>query len=92
MSKEKVVLPIMLSPIKAMTIVSQIQLALRHPDNQGPGAALARHIALEITNDLTEVHPDFEKLLAMGWDPRYDGRADEFMHILNKIGEEIDLM
>lgn len=54
-------LHLVISPVDAWILLSQLQLALRHPENQGPSAEIARKIArflqesMQLTGTLAEV-------------------------------------
>lgn len=37
-----------LQPVEAWVLLSQLQLALRHPENTGPSAKVSRQLALKI--------------------------------------------
>jgi hypothetical protein len=59
----------------AIILVSQVQLATRHPKNIGP----ARKKAESIMRDMCEMlgnkyadYPELKELLDKGWDPKYD--------------------
>ena len=56
----------------AFIIHAQIQLALRHPRNQGPSSDIAKHIASCIEKVLSEGRPEIAKLFQIGWNPEYD--------------------
>lgn len=56
---------------EALLLIGQLQLALRHPLNQGPGAAFVRDITRRIETHLGTT-PGMRWLIARGWDPSYD--------------------
>lgn len=64
---------------EALILLSQLQLALRHPANQGPGAAFVRDMTTRIEAHLGAT-PGLRWLIARGWDPSYDVPAGEGHH------------
>lgn len=55
-----------------LTLISQLQLALRHPGNKGLGAQFTRRLLDDIISDMDAKSPGIGKLLAMGHDPQHD--------------------
>jgi hypothetical protein len=55
----------------AVTLIAQLQLALRHPSNTGPSADQARYFAAYLINQLNPPEA-LSKLLNAGWDPNQD--------------------
>ena len=53
-------------------IISQIQTALRHPKNTGPGANIAKQIAEQWIVDVSNVAPDIKEIMLRGWDKQFD--------------------
>jgi hypothetical protein len=70
--------PLTLAPLDAWILLTQLQLALRHPGNQGQAAARTRAIAAQLEAAVASAEP-LRTLAAQGWDPAYDvsweGRA-----------------
>jgi hypothetical protein len=60
-----------LGTVQALLLIAQLQLALRHPANRGPGAAFALNMTREIEAHLGKT-PGLRWLIARGWDPSYD--------------------
>jgi len=58
--------------ITAWSLMSQIQLALRHPKNIGPTADLARKTAQRIIDTLAPPGTALREVAEMGWDKTYD--------------------
>ncbi len=52
-----------------IAIISQLQLALRHPDNKGHSARMARKIIDEIVRRIADVDSKLAELLRMGDGP-----------------------
>lgn len=55
-----------LSKLQAWVLFCHLQLALRHPENSGPCAELAREIALMLEKALA-TSPALQQIAAMGW-------------------------
>lgn len=56
----------------AMILISQIQLALRHPRNDGPSSEIARELAIHMQSKITGIDASVDLALQMGWNPDYD--------------------
>lgn len=67
---------IKISPLAAWCLISQIQLAVRHPANIGPTAQHARDIAnaLQSRIPMSEAMQQFTN---MGWSKEYDAKISE---------------
>lgn len=63
---------ITLGAMEWFSVVANVQLALRHPDNKSASAEAARRAAKVIAKALAALVPDAGWLLDLGWDPRYD--------------------
>lgn len=70
--------PILLSlrPLEAWIILSHLQLALRHPENVGESARVARRIAEQLQ---AFVAPSgaLREVARRGWDAAYDAPREE---------------
>ncbi len=64
-------LPLYLAPAEAFSLLSTLQLALRHPKMVGQAAELARKVAEEIEERLCKT-PALKEVAAMGWRPECD--------------------
>lgn len=62
----------------AYTIVAQLQLALRHPENKGEIAKVGRWAAILIQMKISKIDPLIKESLDMGWHPEFDVEAEEF--------------
>ncbi len=60
-----------LSGYQAWCLLSQIQLACRHPDNDGPTRQIAEGIAHVIEQSVATT-PALQEVARRGWDPAYD--------------------
>ena len=60
-----------LTKLQAWSLLGQIQLALRHPQNNGPTGDIAREIALGIQEKVAP-SPALAEVARRGWDKRYD--------------------
>ena len=65
-----------ISPVNALMLVSQLQLALRHPENKGEAAHQMKGLALLIQGELMNQVPELSNLLNAGWHPEFDVKAD----------------
>lgn len=58
-------------PVDAWILLSQLQLALRHPQNTGPSAEAARQIARRLQS-IVAPHGALAAVAERGWNPDYD--------------------
>lgn len=68
------------TPARLFILVAQLQLALRHPDNTGSSAAIARAMTENMAKVLYLYHPEAQRLIEMGWQPAHDITREEFDH------------
>jgi len=61
-----------LTALEAMTLLGQMQLALRHPANRGASADLVRKIAQVIEQFLAKLGPATAEICRRGWAPEHD--------------------
>ncbi|MGL5809720.1 MAG: hypothetical protein ACRCYQ_07240 [Nocardioides sp.] len=66
------------TPARLYILISQIQLALRHPNNVGTSAEIAREIALNMTEAVCHYVPEARESIEQGWNPAYDVKQDYF--------------
>lgn len=71
-----VFLTIELDAPQSVALLGQLQLALRHPNNQGPSAARMRELAQSIEGGLKVLGPAVAELCAMGWQPEHDASPE----------------
>lgn len=62
---------------EVFVIISQLQLALRHPMNTGLSSELGRVIAERLIRAICYVEPGAAAILNHGFDPDYDISDDE---------------
>lgn len=60
-----------MSGIQLWVVLANLQLALRHPGNRGPSAAIARGVAESLEGVVTR-YAAMARVAAMGWDEAYD--------------------
>lgn len=66
-------LPVLLDLDSALCLVGNLQLALRHPENTGPSAAVARRAIDGIIERAREAgYSAHAELMKLGDDPRHD--------------------
>lgn len=70
--RERPDLRIELRATAAWVVMAQLQLALRHPDNVGEGAAIARRFAHELQRAVANT-PALRIVAEQGWEPEEDG-------------------
>ena len=63
---------------RALILLSQLQLALRDPDNNGASADIARNMAQRLGDRLSAIDPAIAAAIAQGWHPEFDLTRDEF--------------
>jgi hypothetical protein len=63
---------------RAIVLLSQLQLALRHPENNGVSAEIARDMARRLSAHLSAIDPAIAALIAQGWHPEFDATREEF--------------
>lgn len=56
----------------AWTLIAQVQLALRHPDNKGPSAFHARNVIQQMIETLCPEGTALREVAERGWNPAYD--------------------
>lgn len=64
-------IPLTLWPGQAFMLLAQLQLVLRHPNNNGPSAEFVERLARKIQGHLS-VNPTLTALCQKGWDPEFD--------------------
>lgn len=64
--------PFIFDTLTAMCIISNIQLASRHPANNGPSIKIAISAAKEMQKSIAEKIPELNKIMEMGWNPEFD--------------------
>ena len=53
-------------------MIAQLQLALRHPSNNGESADRVRSLVVDLQNQLQTRSPDLKPILDKGWHPEFD--------------------
>lgn len=66
LAKDQQPVVLQLSKLQVWVLFSHLQLALRHPENTGPSAKIARQIACGLRN-LIATTPALQQVAAMGW-------------------------
>lgn len=60
------------TPARLYILIAQIQVALRHPHNNGASAEIAREIALNMTEAVCHYVPEARESIEQGWNSAYD--------------------
>lgn len=63
---------IRVTPLELFCVLCQVQLAARHPHNQGPSRELAERTTREWERALGTLFPTLRRYFAAGWDPSQD--------------------
>ena len=63
---------LMISGLDMLCLLGVIQLALRHPGNNGPSSQVAQVFAEELEKRIVAASPGFKELCAAGWNSKYD--------------------
>lgn len=58
--------------VTAVCVIAQLQLASRHPKNNGPSRELAEVFARTLQQKIAEVAPENAAIMEMGWNPDFD--------------------
>jgi hypothetical protein len=66
------------TPARAYILIAQIQLALRHPNNTGFTAEIARELALNLTEAVCHFIPEARESIEQGWNNSYDVTQEYF--------------
>lgn len=66
------------TPARLYILIAQVQLALRHPDNTGASAEIAREIVLNMTEAVCHHVPEARESIEQGWHSAYDVHRDYF--------------
>lgn len=69
--ESKPVIYLELSQLQAWILMSNLQLALRHPDNKGQSSKTAIEIATNLQN-IVASEGALKEVAEMGWLPEYD--------------------
>jgi len=77
LARNSTCLQLELTALEAMTLLSQMQLALRHPANRGPSADLVRKIAQVLEQFLAKLGPATAEICRRGWEPEHDVVKDD---------------
>jgi len=77
LARNSTCLQLELTVLEAMTLLGQIQLALRHPANRGPSANLVRKIAQVLEEFLSKCGPATSEICRRGWVSEHDVVEDD---------------
>ena len=58
--------------MSAICIIGNIQIAGRHPKNNGPSRKIAEDFARSLQLRVAKLHPNTGGMIEKGWDPDYD--------------------
>jgi hypothetical protein len=75
---------------QAMSIMSQLQLALRHPGNDRHSAEIANDLARILCEEICSVVPELLPIFELGWNSENDLTREEFEQLVNSVGATDD--
>lgn len=55
-----------------LCIISQVQLATRHPHNNGPVKDIATDACKKFQKELVRLAPELNEIIEAGWNPDFD--------------------
>lgn len=67
---------LVLTPVEAWIVMSNLQLACRHPGNLGPSRHLAEAVARRIQDFYGQRDPELGRLAEQGWHECFDVSSD----------------
>lgn len=79
-------IPILIPPYGIYALIGNLQLALRHPANQGPSRAIVEDIARQMQSCFPRVSAAYQ-ILEKGWQPEDDIEI-EVLNPDNELGRE----
>ena len=50
-----------------LSVIGNLQLSLRHPENKGPSSHLTREFISQVTPILARINPEYLSLIEAGW-------------------------
>lgn len=68
-------LTLALTPLQAVMLLAQLQLALRHPANRGPASQEAIQLARYVQDMLAAFDPEIGRFVERGWHGCFDAPA-----------------
>lgn len=80
-----------ISPVVLWAVVSQLQLAMRHPENQGPTADMARFFIGMVASDIAPPGTARAEMLRRGFAPEADPVRD-WQAVHNSYANEGDAL
>lgn len=69
-------IPLSIDASAAFLLICQLQLALRHPGNNGDGSVIIRQIATVLEQAIGERVPEAVTQLEKGWHPEFDVKVE----------------
>jgi hypothetical protein len=73
--------------VMALSVVGNLQLASRHPDNESFTAGLARGFARSLATRLVELVPELKEMVEAGWSPEVRDQTSEVSPIMALVAE-----
>lgn len=74
MHRQGIKIRLELNPAAAFAVLANLQLAARHPGNNGPSVKIARGVADRIADHFDG--PISREVIRQGWDPSFDVKVE----------------
>lgn len=71
-------IPIVANIPTLLCLISQVQLATRHPGNNGTVRMIAEHFCRELQEVISTFAPDLNDIMEKGWNPDYDVHVNKY--------------
>jgi hypothetical protein len=71
------------TPARLLILITQLQLALRHPNNTGESATITRKFIENMTEAIGRFHPEAKTHIERGWDTNADMSKEQLEAVHN---------
>jgi hypothetical protein len=79
--------------LEAIAILSQLQVALRHPENNGDLSKIATEVARGLQRGICLEIPEIQPILELGWNPIKDLTMQEFERMVTQtVASDDDIL
>lgn len=87
LQEQGVIIPLSMDALYASCVIASLQLALRHPDNKGTPARMAKEVVDVLIGKFEELDPKLGPLLRQGYNPACDVRRGPDQADPGKLGD-----